>query len=214
MSAQLRMAFEVSSVPLSPTIVFGRPCWRITSFSSRATRRPEIEVSATSARHSRVQSSTTARMRKRRPSVSWSATWRAAPFLPSSATPCWSAAPRLRHEAHLATSLKDKGALIGVFWLRAARESRAGIEPGQLGRGDRPACALADLPRPDDAAADQPEHRHLADGETPRRLCQGQLAALGHLAIPVHGNAVGAAVRAHPAFDPAVALAGTLAAAI
>jgi hypothetical protein len=30
--------------------------------------------------------------------------------------------------------LKDKGALIGIFWLRAARESRAGIEPGQLGR--------------------------------------------------------------------------------
>ena len=34
-----------------------------------ATRMPEIEVSATSARHSRVQSSTTTRMRKRRPSM-------------------------------------------------------------------------------------------------------------------------------------------------
>src|SRR5438105_14475818 len=87
--------------------------------------------------------------------------------------------PRLRHEAHLATSLKDKGALIGIFWLRAARESRAGIEPGQLGRGDRPGGALADLPRPDGAAADQPEHSHLADGETPRRLFQSQLAAFG-----------------------------------
>ncbi|MBV9014638.1 MAG: ATP-binding protein, partial [Alphaproteobacteria bacterium] len=80
--------------------------------------------------------------------------------------------PCLRHEAHLATSLKDKGALIGIFWLRAAPESGAGIEPGQLGRGDRPRCALADLPRLDGAAADQPEHRHLADGETPRRLVQ------------------------------------------
>jgi hypothetical protein len=36
---------------------------------SRATRMPEIEVSATSARHSRVQSSTTTRMRMRRPSM-------------------------------------------------------------------------------------------------------------------------------------------------
>jgi hypothetical protein len=32
---------------------------------------PESELSATSARHSRVQLSTTVRMRKRRPSVSW-----------------------------------------------------------------------------------------------------------------------------------------------
>src|SRR5437588_9213561 len=78
--------------------------------------------------------------------------------------------PRLRNAAHLATSLKDKGVLIGIFWLRAARESRAGIELDQLGRGDRPGVALADLPRPDGAAADQPEHSHLADGETPRRL--------------------------------------------
>src|SRR5580704_10094719 len=35
--------------------------------SSRATRLPEIEVSGTAARHSRVTSSTTFRMRKRRP---------------------------------------------------------------------------------------------------------------------------------------------------
>ena len=84
---------------------------------------------------------------------------------------CWGL-PRLRHDAHLATSLKNKGALTGTFWLRAARASRAGIEPGQLGRGDCPGCALADLPRLDDAVTDQPEHRHLADGETPRRLFQ------------------------------------------
>src|SRR5207237_847931 len=54
----------------------------------------------------------------------------------------------------------------------------------------------------------------LADGETPRRLFQRQLAAFGHFAVPVHGNAVGAAMRAHPAFGPAVALAGALAAAV
>jgi hypothetical protein len=51
-----RDAFEVSFVPLSLTIASGRrPRWRIISPSSRATRRPEIEVSATSARHSRVE---------------------------------------------------------------------------------------------------------------------------------------------------------------
>src|SRR6516165_9847375 len=102
----------------------------------------------------------------------WCAISPAAASSRNSATSSWLAGPRLRHEAHLATSLKDKGALIGIFWLRAARESGAGIEPGQLGRGDRPRCALADLPRLDGAAADQPEHRHLADGETPRRLFQ------------------------------------------
>ena len=61
---------------------------------------------------------------------------------------------RLRHEAHLATSLKDKGRLIEIFWLRAADEGGASIEPGQLGLGDGPRRALADLPRPDDATAD------------------------------------------------------------
>jgi hypothetical protein len=51
-SAHCRMAFEVSSVPL-----FGLPRSSSSRSSSRATRIPEIEVSATSARHSRVQSS-------------------------------------------------------------------------------------------------------------------------------------------------------------
>ena len=64
-----------------PAIVFGRPRRRITSFSSRATRRPEIEVSAISARHPGVQSSTTARIRNRRPSVSWSCNGVQAPAL-------------------------------------------------------------------------------------------------------------------------------------
>src|SRR5271168_3564085 len=40
--------------------------------SSRATLRPEIEVSAIAARHSLVTSSITLRMRKRRPFESWS----------------------------------------------------------------------------------------------------------------------------------------------
>ena len=68
------MAFEVNSVPLSLTMVSGRPrCWMMMS-SSRATRAPDSEVSATSATHSRVQLSITVRMRKRLPSVSWSDT--------------------------------------------------------------------------------------------------------------------------------------------
>src|SRR6204780_4393984 len=40
--------------------------------SSRATRRPEIEVSGIAARHSRVTSSTMLRIRNRRPQASWS----------------------------------------------------------------------------------------------------------------------------------------------
>ena len=43
---------------------------RENSIASRATWAPESEVSATSKRRSRVQSSTTTRMRKRRPSTS------------------------------------------------------------------------------------------------------------------------------------------------
>jgi hypothetical protein len=38
------MAFEVSSVPLSLTIMPGLPRRSISAVSSRATRRPEIEV--------------------------------------------------------------------------------------------------------------------------------------------------------------------------
>ena len=44
----------------------------INAVSSRATRRPEIEVSGIAARHSRVTSSTMFRMRSRRPQTSWS----------------------------------------------------------------------------------------------------------------------------------------------
>ena len=59
----------VSSVPLSETHMAGRPRVAMTASSSRATRRPGSEVSATRQRHSRVKSSTTAKIRKRRPSV-------------------------------------------------------------------------------------------------------------------------------------------------
>jgi hypothetical protein len=59
----------VSSAPLSETTIAGRPRTAIKVSSSRATRRPGNDVSATKVRHSRVKSSTTARMRKRRPSV-------------------------------------------------------------------------------------------------------------------------------------------------
>jgi hypothetical protein len=54
----------VSSVPLSETHVTGRLRTRMSRSSSRATRMPDSEVSATRHKHSRVKSSTTARIRK------------------------------------------------------------------------------------------------------------------------------------------------------
>jgi len=68
------MAFEVNSVPLSETIMPGLPRRAINVVSSRATRFPEIDVSGIAARHSRVTSSTTLRMRNRRPQANWSCT--------------------------------------------------------------------------------------------------------------------------------------------
>ena len=65
--AHSSMAFEVNSVPLSETIMQGLPRLSSRAVNSRATRRPEIEVSGIAARHSRVTSSTMFRMRKRRP---------------------------------------------------------------------------------------------------------------------------------------------------
>lgn len=64
----------VISVPLSETIVFGfpRPAMRLSN--SRESRPPDRDVSAIRHRHSRVKSSTTARTRKRRPSVKASLT--------------------------------------------------------------------------------------------------------------------------------------------
>ena len=54
-----RIALDVSSVPLSESIVVGRPRCVSRSASSRATRLAEIDVSATATRHSRVTSFTT-----------------------------------------------------------------------------------------------------------------------------------------------------------
>jgi hypothetical protein len=48
------MADEVSPVPLSLTTVCGLPRIPISRVSSRATHPPDSDVSATSARHSRV----------------------------------------------------------------------------------------------------------------------------------------------------------------
>jgi len=59
------MALLVNSLPLSLITNFGLPRSVTSRSSSHATRVPESEVSATNARHSRVQSSTTVRMRKR-----------------------------------------------------------------------------------------------------------------------------------------------------
>jgi hypothetical protein len=67
---QARMAFEVNSVPWSKTIMSGLPRRMIRSVSSRATRRPEIDVSGMAARHSRVTPSTMLSARKRRPQAS------------------------------------------------------------------------------------------------------------------------------------------------
>lgn len=67
-------AFEVNSVPWSETISPGLPRRAINVVSSRATRAPEIDVSAMLAKHSRVTSSTTLKMRKRRPLLIWSCT--------------------------------------------------------------------------------------------------------------------------------------------
>jgi hypothetical protein len=61
-----RTAREISSGPLSLTVVVGIPRRATSASSSRATRVPEIEVSTTAARDSRVKSSTTTRIRKRR----------------------------------------------------------------------------------------------------------------------------------------------------
>jgi hypothetical protein len=69
---QASTAFDVSSVPLSLTIIFGAPRMAIRSPSSRTTRLPEIDVSTTAARHSRVTSSTMLSTRNRRPVASWS----------------------------------------------------------------------------------------------------------------------------------------------
>jgi hypothetical protein len=64
----------VSSVPLSLTHSSGRaPRCAMIAVSSRAARAPDNDVSATRQRHSRAKSSTTTRMRNRRPSVSVSA---------------------------------------------------------------------------------------------------------------------------------------------
>jgi hypothetical protein len=67
-----RIAFEVSSVPLSDTIMPGLQRCSIKAVSSRAKRRPEIEVSGIAARHSLVPSSMTFSTRKRRPQADWS----------------------------------------------------------------------------------------------------------------------------------------------
>jgi hypothetical protein len=65
---QASMALQVNSMPpLSETIEPGLPRRSTMVVSSRATRRPEIDVSGTAPRHSLVTSSTMLRTRKRRP---------------------------------------------------------------------------------------------------------------------------------------------------
>ena len=61
-------------MPLSLTTECGLPRNPISAVSSRATLTPDSDVSATSVRHSRVKSSTTVRMRNRRPQAGLSDT--------------------------------------------------------------------------------------------------------------------------------------------
>jgi hypothetical protein len=72
-SDQVSMALQVNSVPLSETIMPGLPRRSISAVSSRATRRPGIEVSGIAARHSRghVIDDIQFRIRKRRPLANW-----------------------------------------------------------------------------------------------------------------------------------------------
>src|ERR1700733_6333845 len=56
--------------PIVRDVMPGLPRRSINAVSSRATRRPEIEVSGIAAKHSRVTSSTMFRMRNRRPQAS------------------------------------------------------------------------------------------------------------------------------------------------
>ena len=58
-----------ASIGNSLTTVAGLPRVSNRVASSRETRAPESEVSAIRARHSRVQSSTTVKIRNRRPSI-------------------------------------------------------------------------------------------------------------------------------------------------
>jgi hypothetical protein len=68
-ACQPRMACAVGSVPLRLTIIQRRPRrWAIRS-SSRATRLPESELSATKVGHSLLKSSTTTSTWERRPSL-------------------------------------------------------------------------------------------------------------------------------------------------
>jgi len=61
------MAREVNSVPLSLTTMQGEPRISTILSSSRATRMPDRELSTTTARLSRLKSSTTVSIRNLRP---------------------------------------------------------------------------------------------------------------------------------------------------
>jgi hypothetical protein len=108
-------------------------------------------------------------------------------------------------------SLKIKGLLIRILWYWASRRRPPDIKPRQLGLGNRPRRSFAHLPRLKGAAADQSQHRHLADLQALRRLLQSQLAAFGHLARPINRDALAVAEAADPSLSPGVAFACALA---
>jgi mannose-1-phosphate guanylyltransferase/mannose-6-phosphate isomerase len=69
LSIDMGERYQVKRITVKPG---GLPRRSISAVSSRATRRPEIEVSGIAARHSRVTSSTMLRIRNRRPQANWS----------------------------------------------------------------------------------------------------------------------------------------------
>src|SRR5438874_1270370 len=70
----LQDAFEVNSVPLSLTIIFGLLRLASSRSTSRATRMPEIEASGRSAKHSSCAIVDHDQDAHARPSMNWSAT--------------------------------------------------------------------------------------------------------------------------------------------
>ena len=96
-------------------------------------------MSATSARHSRVQSSTTARMRKRRPSVSWSET---KSRLQRSLLPAGAASAPVRHGPLAAAAPAHRKALLAIEPEQPFSVHRGPlVAAGRAGDGSRTAGA-------------------------------------------------------------------------
>ncbi len=162
---QRRIAMLVSSVPLSETHMAGRPRAAMRASSSRTTRSPAARCRRTSARHSRVKSSTIAKMRNRRPSVKTSdrspcssAGWALAG---SSSGPACPAPACARHAGAPAAAPRDRagGASCGSCGALAREQN---MQP--------PVSEPTAAARPTPAGVPGPQHRQAAGcGSGPRR---------------------------------------------